>query len=152
METTASKLNKLVLNKLKKTDFMSNAVKNFFPEAKHKLISGLDITDPTLRRCYERIGYFYLPPELPVIFTHVKISLKETKKELLEDLKAQKKPYGDLLRDYYPGSKIESRTISFDENCLLPEYFNQKKQIMLSKHERYILVDDKIVAVAIEYI
>lgn len=142
----------LLLNKLKKTDFMTKAVRDFFPDSKHKLISSAEMTDPELGKCLERIGYFYLPLDKPIIFTHVKISLSKNKKELIEDLRAIKKPYGDLLRDYCLDSKIKSKTISFSENCSLPEYFNQKEGITLSRHKRYILVDNEKVAVAVEYI
>ena len=130
---------------------MSCAVRNFFPEARHKLILSNEIADPGFGKCLERIGYFYLPPDNPIIYTHAKINLGKTKKELIADLRAQKKPYGDLLRDYYPDSKIESKTISFEENVKLPELFSQTNKIV-SKHIRYILVNGEKVAIAVEYI
>ena len=145
METTFS------LNKLKKVDFMTKAVRDFFPDARHKLISNNDMTDPELGKCIERIGYFFLFFYSHVIFTCANISLGKTKKELIEDLMAQKKPYGELLRDYYPDYKIESKTISFEENVQLPGLFNQTNKIV-SKHIRFILVNGEKVSIAVEYI
>ena len=142
-----------VLNQFKKTDFMTYAVKNFFPDAKHKLISSGEVIITGLGNCHERIGYFYLSGGLPIIYTDIKISLDRTSNNLIEELKIQKKPYGELLRDYYPKSVIESETISFEENTLLPScYLHLSQSKVVSRHERYIVVDGEKVAIAVEYI
>jgi len=146
------------LCKIKRTDFMTHAVKKFFPDAKHKLLISLEATDDELGLCYERIGYFFLPRDLPIIYTHAKISLSKTKKELIHELKQEKKPFGVLLRDHYTKSKIKSQTISFEENVTLPDYYDQTvetkhgKPLQISRHERYIWVDNEKIAKAIEYI
>ena len=142
-----------LLNGLKKTDFVTVAVKKYFPEAKHRLIFDKDITDFELGNCYKRIGYFYLPGNVPIIYTHAMISLDKVKKELIEDLLAQRGLFGELLREHYPNSKIESETVSFKEKVKLPDYFQKvAKEKLTSRHERYIIVDGKKIAIAIEYI
>jgi len=151
--TTTLSLNEVILNRLKKMDFMTNAVKNFFPNAKHKLITSRNIVDPELGNCYERIGYFYLPFGMPIIYTHAKISLDKAKEELIEELKEQKIPFGELLRAHYPNSNIGSQTIYFKEKIVLPDcYKDITAEKFVSKHERYILIDGEKIAIAIEYI
>jgi len=141
-----------LLNGLKRANLITCSVKSLFADAKHKIIDTTEITDPELGNCYERIGCFYLQDEDPIIFTHIKISSKNTKPELIKELKQFKRPFGDLVWDYYPTSKIESKTIYFTENIILPEYFKQNSVKYVSMHKRYIFIDGIKVAIAIEYI
>ena len=142
-----------LLNDLKKTNFVTVAVKKYFPEAKHRLIFDKDITDFELGNCYKRIGYFYLPGNIPIIYTQAIISLSKIKKELITDLHEGKVPFGGLLREHCPRSIIESKTITFEEKVKLPDYFYTiAKERFVSQHKRYIIVDGKKVAIVIEYI
>ena len=146
-------LREAITHKLKGVDFMTKAVKELCPGAMHKLITSSKINHPELGRCFERIGYFYLPGNVPIIYTHAMISLDKVKKVLIEDLLAQRGLFGELLREHYPNSKIESETVSFKEKVKLPDYFQKvAKEKLTSRHERYIIVDGKKIAIAIEYI
>lgn len=140
-----------LLNRLKKVDFMTASVRSLIAGAKHKLIKSYIAFDCDLGKCFERIGFFYLPPFKPIIYTHAIISLSKVNHELIKDLKLLKKPLGDLLIEYYGKNKIKSETISFEEDISLPKYFNQGT-IYLSCHKRFILVDNVKVLKAIEYI
>ena len=153
MTTASATTIQELLNKLKKIDFISFGVKRFFPEVKHKLLIERNSFEKELGNCYERIGYFYLSGNIPIIFTCAMISLDKTKKELIDNLIAQRGPFGELLRKHYPNSKIESKTISFEEIVNLPDCFYKiAKERFASQHKRYIIVDGKKIAIAIEYI
>lgn len=147
-----------ILEKLRKTDYMSKTLRDIFPDIKHELIATADVPDkdPNIGTSHRRIGYFYLPSGQPVVFTIAFISIAKIKPELIDDSINKLKPLGDLFRDHYPHSIIKSQPVpgySNGELIDLPYAFipvTTKRKVC--RRERYILVDNEIKARIVEFV
>lgn len=147
-----------ILDKLRKTDYMSKTLRDNFPDIQHELISAVDVPDkdPNIGMSHRRIGYFYLPSGQPVVFTIAFISIEKVKPELIQDSINKLKPLGDLFRDHYPHSIIKSQPVpgyANGELIDLPHAFmpaTTKRKVC--RRERYIMVDDEIKARIVEFV